>query len=145
VECGLIYLVDSIYLIIYIFGFGRLQIRVRQNCNVRISDLLSGIRTKCAGFTGFFNKIAQTCLDSGPDFSGFSYKTLKPDSGFCIFDPDPGKIRSGDGPYYKLGSGMGDGIPSEFSDHPGLFRDRDFIFRLQSFPVSSIGVKELRM
>jgi hypothetical protein len=44
-----------------------------------------------------FKKIAQTCPDSGQDFSGFSYKTLE--AGFRIlFAPDPCKILSGAGP-----------------------------------------------
>jgi hypothetical protein len=70
-----------------------LKISVRQNCKVRIPDFLSEMRTKCDGFTGFFNKIAQSC----PDFSGFSYKTLE--AGFRIFAPDPDKILSGAGHY----------------------------------------------
>jgi hypothetical protein len=36
----------------------------------------------------FFNKIAQTCPDSGQDFSGFSYNTLE--DGFRILHFLPG-------------------------------------------------------
>jgi hypothetical protein len=36
----------------------------------------------------FFNKIAQTCPDTGQDFSGFSYKTLE--AGFRILHFWPG-------------------------------------------------------
>jgi hypothetical protein len=50
----------------------------------------------------FLIKLHKPARISDRIFPDLVIKLWKPDSGFCIFAPDPGKILSCAGPYYKL-------------------------------------------